>query len=232
MPRGSEGLTAPRVRGAALAVLITTVFAALWGLTGALSIATLLLVVAAAAASALLVAYLRRLARRLPAPMAGSVTSPFRSRPYLLAVGFEGVGIPVSAVILHNAGHPEAVVSAVATIVGLQYFGLVPAFGSWRFAAAGGAMALLGLLSLLIPASSAGANLPGAAVGFCKRADPAGWRAAAGHPARGRRPARRGGPALVPVDDELVEWPARASLRWVTCGVADGQKGVRDENGV
>jgi hypothetical protein len=50
-------------------------------------------------------------------------------------------------VALSGAGYPEAVVSAVAVIVGLHFFGLVPAFKSRQFAAVGGAMVSTWLLS-------------------------------------------------------------------------------------
>jgi hypothetical protein len=85
-----------------------------------------------------------------------------------LAVLFEVVAIPLAAAVLNKAGHPDVVVSAVAAIVGLHFFGLVPAFGSWGFAAVGGAMVLVGALSLLLPAGpeGGGASPRGALVGL------------------------------------------------------------------
>ena len=109
-----------------------------------------------------------RVSRRLPQLSEGGGTNPFSTRAYRLAVLFEVVAIPVSAAVLNNTGHPGAVVSAVAAIVGLHFFGLIPAFRSWRFAALGGSMVLLALLSLLFPSGvdAGAANLRGAVVGL------------------------------------------------------------------
>jgi zinc transporter ZupT len=71
--------------------------------------------------------------------------------------------------VLNKAGHPDAVVSVVAAIVGLRFFGLIPAFRSWGFAAVGGAMVVVGVLSLLLPAAAAaggGASPRSALVGI------------------------------------------------------------------
>jgi hypothetical protein len=75
-----------------------------------------------------------------------------------LAVLFEVVAIPVAVVLLNRTGYPGAVGSAIVAIVGLHFFGLVPAFESRRFAAVGGAMVLVGLLSLLLPSAAGGAS--------------------------------------------------------------------------
>ncbi len=74
-------------------------------------------------------------------------------------------GAPISAAVLNNAGYPEAVISAVAVIVGLHFFGLIPAFRSRRFAAVGGATVAVGLLSLVLPTGTA-ASPRGALVGL------------------------------------------------------------------
>jgi len=57
------------------------------------------------------------------------------------------------------SGHPDAIVSAIAVIVGLHFFGLIPAFQSQRFAAVGGAMILLGVSSLFLAPSVAIASM-------------------------------------------------------------------------
>ena len=170
----SEPLTASRADGTAAAVLIAAFFAAIWGLTGAFALpgayapAAALLVAFATAVFGLAVLRLLRLSRRLPARPAGAGANPFKTRAYRLAVLFEAVAIPVSAVVLNVAGYPGAVVSAVAAIVGLHFFGLIPAFRSRRFAAVGGAMVAVGLLSLLLPSGggAAGVDPRGAAVGL------------------------------------------------------------------
>lgn len=93
-------------------------------------------------------------------------TNPFGTRAYRLAVLFEAVAIPVAAVVLNNAGYPGAVVSAVAAIVVLHFFGLVPAFHSRRSAAVGGAMLLIAAFSLLLPGGVSGTSPRGAVVGL------------------------------------------------------------------
>ena len=148
-----------------MVVLITASFGALWDLLGAAdalpgtpsSVAALLTVVVTTA-FLLAGARLLLLSRRLPRSSASAGTNPFRSRAYLLAVLFEVVAIPVAVVLLNRAGYPGAVGSVIVAIVGLHFFGLVPAFKSRRFAAVGGAMVLVGLLSLLLPSVAGGAS--------------------------------------------------------------------------
>ena len=161
MPTTANLPSAHRARTAAVVVLITAFFGALWGLLGASalpgsysSVAALLTVVVTAVLL-LTAARLLRLSRRLPRSSAGAGINPFRTRAYLLAVLFQAVAIPVAVVSLNRAGHPGAVGSAIVAIVGLHFFGLVPAFESRRFAAVGGAMVLVGLLSLLLPSGGA-----------------------------------------------------------------------------
>lgn len=163
---------AGRVRTVGIVLLVIAFFGALWGVIGALALPgnpLPVVVLVAAVTVALLACAVRffRLSRRLPRSSEGPGSNPFKTRAYVLSVLFEAVGIPVAAVVLNSAGYPGAVVSAVAAIVGLHFFGLIPAFGSWRFAALGGAMVFLALLSLLLPAGTgAGGNPRGAAVGL------------------------------------------------------------------
>lgn len=149
-------LTAERLRGIALSTLITAGFAAGWGVGGSLVLpgiarALALLVVLAVTASLLAVAFrLSRRARSYP-DASGAEANPFRSRPYQLAVLAEIGAIPLAGWLLTRVGRPDAIISAVAAIVGLHVFGLVPAFRSRLFALIGGAMVLLALLSLGLP---------------------------------------------------------------------------------
>lgn len=172
MPKNANLSTAPQVRGVAMVLLITAFFGALWGLIGAaalpngLSLPATLLVVAVTVALLVAGVWFIRLSRRLPNPSIGVGANPFGTRAYRLAVLFQVVGIPAAAIVLNNIGHPGAVVSAVAAIVGLHFFGLIPAFESWRFAAVGGAMVLIGLLSLLLPYGAGGTSPRGALVGL------------------------------------------------------------------
>ena len=153
-------------------MLITTFFGALWGIIGALALSggplAMILVTAITVALLVCAVYFFRVSQRLPQLSEGGGTNPFSTWAYRLAVLFEVVAIPVSAAVLNNTGHPGAVVSAVAAIVGLHFFGLIPAFRSWRFAVLGGSMVLLALLSLLFPSGvyTSGANMRGAVVGL------------------------------------------------------------------
>lgn len=174
MPAAVKPPNASRAGGAAVAVFITAFFGAIWGLTGAFALPgvsssiAVLLVAAATAVFLLATVSFFRLSRRLPSSVAGAGTNPFTTRAYRLAVLFEAVAIPLAGVLLNAAGYPGAVVSAVAAIVGLHFFGLIPAFGSWRFAAVGGAMVTVALLSLLLPsgADASGAYPRAATVGL------------------------------------------------------------------
>lgn len=172
MGTDTERFSAGRARTAGIVVLITTFFGALWGIIGALALSAglLVVIVATAITVALLAcaAYFFHISQRFPQLSEGSGANPFGTRPYRLAVLFEAVAIPASAVVLNNTGHPGAVVSAVAAIVGIHFFGLIPAFKSWRFAVLGGSMVLLALVSLLVPSGVglSGANPRGAVVGL------------------------------------------------------------------
>lgn len=157
-----------------MALFITTFFGALWGMVGAFALSGAVSLLAGVLVGTVTVVLLLgstrllRLSRRLPVAAGGVGTNPLRTGSYRLAVLFEVIAIPISAVVLNNAGFPGAVVSAVAVIVGLHFFGLVSAFRSWRFAAVGGAMVLVGALSLLLPAGpkGGGASPRGALVGL------------------------------------------------------------------
>src|ERR671929_67452 len=74
-------------------------------------------------------------------------TPPFSTRVYRFAVIAQVVAIPLVSRLLIVVGYPDAIISAIAVIVGLHFFGLIPAFQSWRFAAVGGTMILLGVSS-------------------------------------------------------------------------------------
>ncbi len=172
MPATANPLAAYRAGGTAAAVLITAFFGGLWGLTGALALpdaySSVAILVVAAVTVALVAAAARflRLSRRAARPSGGAGANPFATRAYRLAVLFEAVAIPVAAIVLNNAGYPGAVVSAVAAIVGLHFFGLVPAFSSRRFAAVGGAMVFVAVFSLLLPVGVSGTSPRGAVVGL------------------------------------------------------------------
>ncbi|CAN5674980.1 hypothetical protein BH24ACT22_BH24ACT22_07190 [soil metagenome] len=149
---------AARARGLVMALLITTFFGALWGMVGAFALpgiwspTAIGLVILVTVALLLGVTLLLRISRSLPPAASGKAgTNPFVTGPYRLAILFEVIAIPLTAAVLNKSGYPGAVVSSVAVIVGLHFFGLIPAFKSRRFAVIGGTMVLVGLVSLLLP---------------------------------------------------------------------------------
>ena len=70
-----------------------------------------------------------------------------------LAVLAEIIAILLAGRLLTTAGRPDAIMPAVAAIVGLHFFGLIRAFHSWCFAVVGAAMVLLAVLSFALPPS-------------------------------------------------------------------------------
>jgi hypothetical protein len=163
-------LTADRLRGTALTTLIVGGFASGWAISGSLALPGVARVVALALVLAITVAlcglaFTFLWAARGRPGTGGQGPNPFRSRDYQLAVLAEIIAIPLAGRLLTTAGQPEAVMPAVAAIVGLHFFGLVRAFQSWRFAVVGAAMVLLALLSLALPPSVA-VGPAGAALGL------------------------------------------------------------------
>lgn len=148
--------TGDELRGVAFTALIVGAFAAGWGVAGSVALpgawrAVALAVVAGVtlALLGLALSFLRAAGQRPGGD--GQAANPFRSRDYQLAVLAEIIAIPIAGRLLTAAGRPDAVMPAVAAIVGLHFFGLVRAFRSWRFAVVGAAMVLVALLGLALP---------------------------------------------------------------------------------
>ncbi len=154
----ARSLGGDELRGFALTTLIVGGFAAGWGFAGSLAIpglaGTLALLLVLGVSLALVITAFRffRAANGRPGG-AGQGPNPFRTRDYQLAVLAEIIAIPLAGRLLTAAGRPDAIMPAVAAIVGLHFFGLVRAFQSWRFAIVGAAMVILALLSLALPTS-------------------------------------------------------------------------------
>lgn len=149
--------------------MICTVFGAIWGVSGSaalpgvwrwfgggvvLAVTVVLLRTAAA---------FRRSAKRSTSASTEPSANPFRTPAYRLAVGAEIIAIPVAGRVLTANGFSEAVMPAVAAIVGLHFFGLVPAFRSRYFAWVGGAFCAVALAALALPVR---ATLGGGEVGL------------------------------------------------------------------
>lgn len=149
-------LTSHHLRGVALSVAICTVFGAIWVVSGGaalpgvwhwLAVALVLVVTVVLLRTAFA---FRRSAKRSPSSTEPSV-NPFRTPSYWLAVGAEIIAIPLASRVLTANGFPEAVMPAVVAIVGLHFFGLVPAFRSRYFDWVGGAFCAVALAALALP---------------------------------------------------------------------------------
>lgn len=149
-------LNAPQLRGLALTIVIVASFAAMWGVNGSIALfgpaqsVSMILVLLVTIVWFGIAFSFHRTARQLTdAP----TTSPnlFRTRAFQLAVLAECIAIPVVSRLLVLNGRPDAVMPAVAIIVGLHFFGFIQALQSWMFAVVGGAMVLLAAFSLTLP---------------------------------------------------------------------------------
>jgi hypothetical protein len=148
--------SAEQLRGAALTTFLVGAFAAGWGISGSVALPGLagrlvlfVVLIVTLVLAGLALAVLRAVRRRPGGD--GQAPNPFRTRDYQLAVLAEIIAIPLAGRLLTAAGRPDAVMPAVAAIVGLHFFGLVRAFRSWRFAVVGSAMVLVALLGLALP---------------------------------------------------------------------------------
>ncbi|MBB5361783.1 hypothetical protein [Deinococcus humi] len=150
-------LTSAHLRGAAASVLISAVFAVIWGLNGSLALAgtwrllALLLVAGITAALAGVALKLRCEAAHAPAPPGKGPPNPFLTTAYRVSVIAMVLAFPVAARLLTANGLEDAIMAAIAIIVGLHFFGLVPAFRNGAFAGVGGALCVLGVAALFLP---------------------------------------------------------------------------------
>lgn len=151
-------ISANYLRGVALSILITAGFAAFWSLNGSIAflgatrVALILLTVLITILLLGSAFGFLRAARGASANDTGTI-NPFRTRAYGLAVAAEFIAIPIVSRVLTLTGYSDAIISTIAVIVGLHFFGLIGAFQSRRFAVVGSAMVFLGLLSLFLPPS-------------------------------------------------------------------------------
>lgn len=171
-------LTAQRLHGTALAIIISTIFGGIWGLNGSAALVSswrwiTAIVVLLITIILFITAYtFRRAASHVPAGSAGSNVNPFLTRSYRLAVLVEVLAIPIAGRVLNSTGHSDAMMPVIAIIVGLHFFGLIPAFRSWVFGWVGGAFCVLAFAALTLPAQitlngrDPGIALRNAVVGF------------------------------------------------------------------
>ncbi|MBB6015385.1 hypothetical protein ACFP9V_20245 [Deinococcus radiopugnans] len=154
-----SSLSKSQLRGAASSILISAVFALIWGINGSLalpggwSVLALGVVLLVTAALAWLV---RTLGRRVPHAPVGPDSpgpNPFTTTAYRVSLGAMIVAFPLTARLLTANGWEQAIMAAAVIIVGLHFIGLIFAFRNGIFAWVAGAFCLLGGASLLLPAA-------------------------------------------------------------------------------
>jgi len=166
-------ISSPRLRGIALTIVISATFAAAWGLSGSAALAGGWRRAGAAAVALITLAYfiaayrIHRSASQQPAKASEPAPNPFGTWSYRLAVLAEIIAIPIAGRLLSASGRGDAIMAAVAMIVGLHFFGLIPAFRSWHWAWVGAAFCGLALAALALPAQiGAGIGLRNVTVGL------------------------------------------------------------------
>lgn len=152
----STTVNAPQLRGLAFTIVIVASFAAMWGVNGSVALfgaargVTLALVLLVTLVWFGIAFSFHRAARQFTdAP--NTTPNLFRTRAFQIAVLAECIAIPVVSRLLIQSGRPDAVMPAVAIIVGLHFFGFIRALQSWIFAIVGSAMVLLAVFSLTLP---------------------------------------------------------------------------------
>ncbi|HXX40726.1 MAG TPA: hypothetical protein VEI58_00500 [Chthoniobacterales bacterium] len=80
----------------------------------------------------------------------GRNSAGFDGKLYGIFVTLEAVAIICAVVLLRRAGKKEFVIPVIALIVGLHFFGMVPALHSNEFWWVGGAMCALSILTMSV----------------------------------------------------------------------------------
>ena len=146
------------LQGFATSTIIGSIFALVWGINGTTGLPPRyqtigrMVVVGVTVIFLALAASCYRVARGLQSEHSDTIAGGFRSRTYRLSVLAMVVGIIISAYVLNQTGFGEATISLVAILVGLHFIPFTRAFNAKIYWAVGGAMALLGVLSLAVPA--------------------------------------------------------------------------------
>lgn len=141
----------------AINTVIVALFGLFWGLAGTAGLPPpfesigLLIVLGITLAVVAIAFGVRCRVSRLPSSGDEAVVNPFRTRAYGISVLLMVLAFPIASVVLRTTGFEDALMSVIAIIVGLHFFGLVRAFDSQKFAIIGGAMCLVGVFSLGLP---------------------------------------------------------------------------------
>jgi hypothetical protein len=138
--------------GPPIGAILLASFAVLWAGLGARSLGRSWALRLTAFSALLSLALINVAVRQLQAPTGKMTGQPmaYNPRAYWLSVAFEAIAIPVAVFVLRRTGRYRYILPAIGLVVGLHFFGLVPAFGSLEFAWIGGAICGLVLASVAL----------------------------------------------------------------------------------
>ena len=150
-------LSSQYLRGVAASTFIGAGFALIWGVNGSLALpsgwrvvaASIVILITLGMVTASVTFYQN--AELFPAGADAQATNPFRTTAYRVAVAAMLIALPVAGRVLTLRGQADAIMPVVAIIVGLHFFGLVPAFRSGIFAWIAGGFCLIGVVALFLP---------------------------------------------------------------------------------
>ena len=154
------------VSGPAIGAMVVASFAVLWAGLGGRSLGRPWAIGLTLVSSLLSLAIILVAIQRLHAPpprTTAVVASATHPGAYWLSVGFEAVAIPIALFILKRTGRDRYILPTIAFLVGLHFFGLVPAFGAIEFAWVAGAMCALPVIVVVLLPPAVSWHIGGAA---------------------------------------------------------------------
>jgi hypothetical protein len=133
---------------AAIEGIIVASFAALWAALGVRSLGRGWAIGLTLASVLLSLALVMAGVGQLRSPSTTAPAGVLHPNAYWLSVAFEAVAIPLAVFILKRWRQHQYILPIIALIVGLHFFVLVPAFGSFEFAWIGSAMSVIALATI------------------------------------------------------------------------------------
>jgi len=133
---------------AAIEGMIVASLAALWAALGVRSLGRGWAIGLTLASVLLSLALVMAGVCQLRSPSTAAPAGVLHPNAYWLSVAFEAVAIPLPVFILRRRRQHRYIWPVIALIVGLHFFALVPAFGSFEFAWIGSAMSVIALATI------------------------------------------------------------------------------------
>ncbi|CAM3949072.1 hypothetical protein [Deinococcus frigens] len=143
--------------GAATSILISTIFAVIWGINGSLAlsggwrVAALGVVAVITAALVWVALNFHRAAAHASVGADAPLPNPFLTTAYWVSVIVMLIAFPVAARTLTANGLEDAIMPAAVIIMGLHFIGLISAFRNGIYAWVAVAFCLLGIAALFLP---------------------------------------------------------------------------------